>query len=93
MRSDGCDSVVRRVKKNTDPNGVLRYRLLLARDIFKKQDVIKQNLDLMPGFSLRWYYSGMDLVMPDEKYINIDENIAFTRNTQFIITYCYVCTN
>ena len=47
-----------------------------------KEDISKQNLILMPGFRLNWYYSGVEAI-PEPKYLNIQNDVttkSFVRN-------------
>ena len=50
-------------------------------------DVLKQKLDLMPGFRFNWYYSGIE-VEPDAKYFN--DNQAFIRNGSISIKLSFL---
>ena len=60
----------------------------LERDVHPA-DVMRQKLDLMPGFRFTWYYSGMDVKPePDHKYKY--ENRAFSRNGSINITI-HIC--
>ena len=55
------------------------YYMQLNRHVSLK-DVRSQNLDKMPGFRVRWYYSGVnDEVQPEDTYSGRDETLAFVR--------------
>ena len=56
-----------------------RYFYRLMRNV-NVQEVKNQKLDVMPGFKVRWYYSGME-VESVAKYANEDITKAFVRYT------------
>ena len=68
------NAVEHKVVNYTPPASV---RLYLNRDAVL-EDIPKQKLDMMPGFSLTWYYSGME-VEPMIKY-NFTATRGFVRN-------------
>ena len=54
-----------------------RYFYHLIRNV-NVQEVKNQKLDLMPGFRVKWYYSGME-IKSVAKYANEDITKAFVR--------------
>ena len=54
------------------------YDIRLDRKVLPA-DVIKQKLSMMPGFKLRWYYSGME-VESQAKWADDENKKAFVRN-------------
>ena len=54
------------------------YKIQGTRDEVLPADVRKQNLKLMPGFRLSWYYSGMK-VEPEAQYFNSSATKVFIR--------------
>ena len=54
------------------------YAIVLGRNVLLA-DLRKQKLDQMPGFRVRWHYSGVE-VEPWAKYYNDDNTKAFVRN-------------
>jgi len=56
-----------------------RIAIDLTRHI-SSEEVGRQELKLMPGFKVSWYYSGMD-VEPIDAFNEDDDRITFIRNT------------
>ena len=70
---------VRYFTKNYSGKNVGGSYRITVRSKVSKEDVKKLNLKLMPGFSLRWYYTGGEV----EKYSNFDIDLvskSFIRN-------------
>ena len=66
------------ISKTYSPPG-FKQTVTMGRKVIGK-DIQRQNLDLMPGFKLTWYYSG-GRVEPEAKYTNPHSyiNPYFTR--------------
>ena len=54
-----------------------RFYIDLTREVLP-EDVMKQKLNLMPGFRYTWHYSGIE-VEPEDKYRNYRATQAFVR--------------
>ena len=67
------------IKKFTPPGSALgsSQSILLSRDV-SSDDVETQKLKMMPGFIVRWWYSGM-WITPDNKYKENDITKHFVR--------------
>ena len=63
---------------NYSPPRKSAYSFTLSRKVLPA-DVGKQKLDMMPGFRVRWHYSGME-VEPWAKYYNEARTMAFVRH-------------
>ena len=85
-RNGEIDEDIKYMTKNFTPPGATdiwgnvrdESWILLTRSV-TMHDVKKQNLDLMPGFRLTWYYSGIE-VQPPPEYENEQFKKAFFRN-------------
>ena len=74
----------------------LSERYIIFRREVTKEDVSRQNLILMPGFQLNWYYSGIEAI-PEPKYFNkafVRNSNSFHKNTFLMATLglsnCYI---
>ena len=64
----------------TPPNGDYNYYREVSLDRYKiiKEDFLSNELKSMPGFRLRWYYTGLgDAVIPDSYFWGFQENQLF----------------
>ena len=61
---------------NYSPPAQNDYNIVLSRYVVQA-NIMKQKLELMPGFRVTWHYSGIE-VEPEAKYYN--DNKAFVRN-------------
>ena len=59
-------------------SGFAYYTLSLKRRI-EPEDITKQKLELMPGFTLTWFYSGLD-IEPETPYSDYPTTKAFVRH-------------
>ena len=53
------------------------YSLRLSREVLPAD--VRKHMDMMPGFRVRWRYSGME-VEPEAVYYNYPSTGAFVRN-------------
>ena len=60
------------------------YEIQLIRDVLPA-DVRKQKLDMMPGYRVTWYYSGME-VEPEARYYN-NTRIPYPSTMAFVRHY------
>ena len=75
------------VTKAYNPPGMSKYILNIHKHVLEWQrevrleEVEKQKLDLMPGFRVNWYYSGMENIKmsPYAKFYNNTDSEAFVR--------------
>ena len=66
------------ISKNFTPPEQFSYGMLSTSKV-SREDVMKQTLNLMPGFRFTWYYSGMD-EKPNPKYSDYGITPSFVRN-------------
>ena len=67
------------INKNFTPPGRYRRQISLFRDVTNK-DVEQMQLELMPGFKLRWWYTGGDVIPdPEFEFVELMSNKHFVR--------------
>ena len=75
---------------NYTPPTSSSYYITLSRDVLPA-DVKKQKLNVMPGYRVRWRYSGMEVEPETRFYNNTDypSTMAFIRNCSKNITFSF----
>ena len=77
--ADYFNANVTRITENFTPRDHDGFIKLSASRGVYKEDVRSQKLTVMPGFRLRWHYSGIEME-PQAKYCNTSETKTFVRN-------------
>ena len=68
VSADRTERNTRHLKKNYTKPSFSLYSINLRRHV-NTLDVVNQNLDIMPGFTVTWYYTGMEAMEPYDKFI------------------------
>ena len=73
--------------KNFTPQGDIPYTVYTMRDGVSNEDVESQNLDVMPGLKLSWWYTGEEIT-PDNKFKDQEITKQFVRCVKLSSKFC-----